>query len=136
VVSRVAADKITNRYRHTPIHRLPIISLLLIIGVLGAAACRGYKPEQEPSGLTAREDALRGTLFQFRKVIDIYAADKGELPQSLDDLVRAGYMREIPDDPITQKKDWKIVLDVDPNSSTGRQGVVDVQSASTQHSEW
>ena len=86
---------------------------------------------------------MRDNLFQMRKMIDQYAADKGALPQSLDDLIRAGYMHEIPVDPITQKKDWRIVMGDDPMSNEGGKGIVDVRSASTakssegtSYSEW
>ncbi|MEO7508701.1 MAG: hypothetical protein ABIZ95_15765, partial [Pyrinomonadaceae bacterium] len=53
-----------------------------------------------------------------------------KLPQSLDDLVSAGYMREIPVDPITGEKDWQLITGEDPNSTKGEQGVIDVKSAS------
>jgi general secretion pathway protein G len=110
-----------------------IISLLIINGVLGAASCHAYK-EYDKSVLHARETVLRDDLFQLRKTIDIYAADRGTLPQSLDDLVKAGYLREVPDDPITGKKDWEIVVGDDPDSTKGGKGIVDVHSASTARS--
>ena len=50
----------------------------------------------------------------MRKLIDEYAADKGKLPQSLDELVTAGYMREVPKDPITDTADWAIATGDDP----------------------
>jgi general secretion pathway protein G len=86
--------------------------------------------------LSARETVLRDTLFQFRMAIDNCAADQGALPQSLDDLVRAGYFRELPDDPITGKKDWKIRIGNDPNSRTGGRGIVDVHSTSVAYGDW
>jgi len=110
-----------------------IISLLIINGVLGAASCHAYK-EYDKSILRAHETILRDNLFQLRKTIDLYAADRGALPQSLDDLVKAGYLREVPDDPITEKKDWKIVIDDDPGSTKGGKGMVNVHSASTARS--
>lgn len=85
---------------------------------------------------TATESVLRDNLFQLRKVIDMYAAEMGELPQTLDDLVQVGYLREVPVDPITGKKDWITVTGDDPNSTSGRRGIVDVRSASQNHSEW
>jgi len=86
---------------------------------------------------------LRDDLFRFRSLIDQYAADKGKLPQSLDDLVTAGYLREIPVDPITEKKDWNVITGEDPYSSEGGSGVNDVHSSSsevasdgTPYSDW
>ena len=116
--------------------RIPIVGLLLISGALGAVACRESRTEYDKTELSAREEVLRDTLFQFRKLIDTYAADHGALPQTLDDLVRAGYLREVPDDPMTKRKDWRIVSGDDPNSSNGGSGMVDVHSKSIAYSDW
>jgi general secretion pathway protein G len=90
-----------------------------------------------------REAVLRDNLFKMRSLLDQYAADKQALPQSLEDLVTAGYMRHLPDDPMTGQKDWTVVTGEDWNSTTGQQGVVDVRSASpdissegTPYNEW
>jgi general secretion pathway protein G len=61
----------------------------------------------------------------------LYGADKGKLPQSLDDLVTAGYIREIPVDPITGEHDWQIETGEDASSLTSESGITDVHSAST-----
>ncbi|MDT4968824.1 MAG: ral secretion pathway protein [Acidobacteriota bacterium] len=116
--------------------RHPIIAFLLISVALGAVACREFSSEFDKTELSAREKVLRDTLFQFRKAIDTYAVDKGALPQSLGDLVGAGYIREVPDDPITGKKDWKILFGDDPNSSSGGRGIVSIHSASVAYRDW
>jgi general secretion pathway protein G len=91
----------------------------------------------------ARETILKDDLFKMRSLIDQYAADKGKLPQSFEDLVSAGYLREIPKDPITDAKDWNVVMGEDPYSTEGGSGVRDVHSSSgevstegTPYSEW
>lgn len=91
----------------------------------------------------AREAVLRDNLFKMRSLIDQYAADKGELPQSLEELVSSGYLRELPDDPFTGQKDWVATTGEDPNSTDGAQGITDVHSNSgdissegTPYSEW
>ncbi len=56
--------------------------------------------------LATREAVLRDDLYNMRKLLDQYAADKQKLPQSLDDLVTGGYMREMPKDPMTGQADW------------------------------
>jgi general secretion pathway protein G len=66
----------------------------------------------------------------MRKFIDQYAADKGSLPKSLDQLVSAGYLREIPEDPFTGQRDWIVVVTHDRNLSEGGEGIIDVHSAS------
>ncbi len=78
----------------------------------------------------AREATLRDDLVQMRKMLDQYASDKGRLPQSLEELVSAGYLRDIPIDPITGERDWVIVTGEDTVSAEGGQGVTDVCSAS------
>lgn len=75
-----------------------------------------------------QETVLRQNLQALRRAIDQYAADKQALPQSLDDLVRLGYIREIPPDPITGEKDWKVDIEEDTISPKGGTGVVDLHS--------
>lgn len=118
---------------------LELMIVISIIIILAAVAL----PQYQKTVLRARETVLRDDLFNMRKLIDQYAADKGQLPQSLDDLVTSGYMREMPEDPITGEKTWNVVTGDDPNSTEGGQGVIDVHSASTDmgsdgrpYSEW
>ena len=78
---------------------------------------------------TAREATLRHDLYELRNTINRYAADKGKLPQSLDDLVEAQYIREVPIDPITREKNWTLVTGPDTNSIEGGEGLKDVHSS-------
>ena len=111
--------------------RLGVALLTFILGVASAfswlviSTYRRTVPQ-------AREAALRDNLFQMRKMIDQYAADKGMLPQSLGDLVAAGYIREIPADPVTGVPDWVVEWGVDPNSTAGGVGIVNVCSSSSE----
>jgi general secretion pathway protein G len=107
-----------------------IVAIFLITAAVSAASCRAGKQAYEANVLQARETILRDNLYQLRKSIDLYTADHETLPQSLDDLVKAGYFREIPDDPMTERKDWKVTIDIDPENK-GRKGIADVHSAST-----
>ena len=79
----------------------------------------------------AREVVLRDDLHRMRRLIDQYAVDKWALPKSLSDLVDGGYLREIPEDPFTGRRDWVVVIGDDPNASEGAEGVIDVRSASS-----
>ena len=90
-----------------------------------------------------REAVLRDDLRKMRSLIDQFAADKGRLPQSLDELVSAGYMREIPVDPFTGQKEWQQDMGDDPNSLEGQTGLTDVHSVAedtasdgTSYREW
>src|SRR5712691_5239552 len=118
---------------------LELMIVISIIIILAAVAL----PQYQKTIMHARETVLHDDLFRMRSLIDQYAADKGKLPQSLDDLVSAGYLREVPKDPITDKKDWNITTGDDPYSSEGGSGITDVHSASgdvssegTPYSEW
>lgn len=109
--------------------RLTIALLTFVIGVTCAISYRVHS-SYHISVLRAREAVLRDDLFQMRKLIGQYAADKGSLPKSLDDLVSAGYLRGIPEDPFTGRRDWIVVVGDDPNLSEGGKGIIDVLSAS------
>ena len=118
---------------------LELMIVISIIIILAAVAL----PQYHKTIMHARETVLRDDLYRMRSLIDQYAADKGKLPQSLDDLVTAGYMREIPTDPITEQKDWNIEVGEDPYSSEGGSGIRDVHSTSpevstegTPYSQW
>lgn len=93
----------------------------------------------------AREAVLRQNLYSLRSVIDQYSMDKQKAPQSLDDLVQAGYLKQIPIDPITDSRDsWvtdteDIMIAVDQTQP----GIIDVHSGApgtasdgTAYSSW
>ncbi len=100
-----------------------VISILVILALVGMA-------QYNRTVLAAKESTLREDLFTMRKMIDQYAADKGKLPQSLDDLRSAGYIHDIPIDPMTDATDWQVEFGEDPGSTGGDQGVTNVRSAS------
>src|SRR5213596_2918292 len=118
---------------------LELMIVISIIIILAAVAL----PQYQKTVMHARETVLKDDLFRMRSLIDQYAADKGKLPQSLDDLVSAGYLREVPTDPITDKKDWNVTTGDDPYSSEGGSGITDVHSSAaetsaegTPYSDW
>ncbi len=88
---------------------------------------------------------LRNNLFSLRTVIDEYTYDKQKAPQTLQDLVSDGYLRQIPMDPITNTADsWKIIPEDQSNTVNQTEpGIFDVRSGSdktslegTPYSEW
>src|SRR5437764_4672127 len=107
---------------------LELMIVISIIIILVAVAL----PQYHKTIMHARETVLKDDLFSMRKLIDQYSADKGKLPQSLDDLVTAGYMREVPKDPITDNKDWTTVPGDDPYSTEGGTGVTNVHSSASE----
>jgi len=104
---------------------LELVMVMTIIVVLAAVSVVAYQKIQ----IKARETILKEDLRTMRKMIDQYAADKEKLPQSLEDLVSANYMRDVPPDPITGEKDWVVDMGEDTVSRDGGTGVVDVHSA-------
>jgi len=123
---------------------LELLVVMTIIGILAAIAV----PSLRDSPKRAREATLRADLFTFRSVIDQYKGDKGEYPPTLEVLVKDGYMRRIPFDPLTKAPDWVLTMEEDPNppddpSQQPTPGIIDVHSASkekaldgTIYSDW
>ena len=119
-----------------------LLELMIVISIIIILASITL-PQYQKTIMHTRETVLKDDLRKMRSLIDQFAADKGRLPQSLDEVVSEGYMREIPIDPFTGNKDWALTTGEDPNSSEGSQGVTDVHSASsdtstegTPYSEW
>ncbi len=101
-----------------------LIAMFIIIILLSVAL-----PTYQHSVQQARETVLQENLWQIRRAIDQYGSDKGKLPQSLDDLVTEGYLREKPIDPITEKAEWNEIQGEDKYSTDdGAQALTDVKS--------
>jgi general secretion pathway protein G len=110
----------------TIIELMIVISIILIL--IGMAAGMYDRSIQH-----AREATLKQDLQVMRNAIDNYTMDKQQAPQSLDELVDAHYMREVPVDPVTRQKDWvphfsDSVLSPDQSGS----GIDDVHAGSEQ----
>src|SRR5918993_5350769 len=110
-----------------------LLELMIVISIIIILAAITL-PQYQKTIMHTRETVLKDDLRKMRSLIDQFAADKGRLPQSLDDLVSEGYMREVPVDPFTGQKDWAITTGEDPNSLQGETGMTDVHSSSTEMS--
>jgi len=99
-----------------------MISMLILIILISVAV-----PTYQRSVQHARETVLHENLWQIRRAIDQYTADKGKMPKSVDDLVTAKYLNEKPIDPVTEKADWKEIEGDDPNNAD-EQGLQNVES--------
>jgi general secretion pathway protein G len=121
----------------TLIELLVVLSLILVLASMALTQYRN-------SITSAKEAALRSNLFLMRDAIDQYYADKTRYPETLETLVSEHYIRAIPEDPITNATDWRIILaDAEPGALTATAGVYDVKSSApgiaidgSQYSDW
>ena len=120
---------------------LELMVVMTLIVVLATMGMTQYKTSQ----IYAKEAVLKADLFRLRDAIDQYYADKGTYPSTLDSLVSDGYLRKVPDDPITKSNStWQTVpAEPDPSNPTVEPGVYDVKSGSdataldgTKYAEW
>ena len=107
---------------------LELMIVISIIMILMAVAV----PVYNQSIVQARESVLRSNLGTLRSLISQYTLDKQKAPQSLDDLVAGGYLRQIPVDPMTRQTNWEVVQE-DVTLAVDQQdpGITDVHSASS-----
>lgn len=102
---------------------IELIVVLAIIALLASLVAPRYVRTVD----NAREASLRTSLNVMRDAIDKHAADRGAYPESLDELVSRGYLRQVPEDPLTGRKDSWQMLPAKPDSAVqGR--VADVRS--------
>lgn len=100
-----------------------MIAMFIMIILLSVAI-----PTYQRSVQHAREIVLQENLWQMRKAIDQYAADKGKLPGSIDDLVKERYLHDKPVDPIFEKAEWNEIQGEDSGTPNGDSGLKDVRS--------
>ena len=107
---------------------LELMIVITIIAILAAISIPMYKAVV----LHAKETVLKDNLREMRRVIDQYTADKKKAPTTLQDLVDAGYFRQLPIDPMTQSNStWEPVTDTavaSPDQTDS--GIVDLHSGS------
>src|SRR5260370_19276705 len=120
---------------------IELLIVIMIMAILVGIAAMKY----DQVVLHSKEAVLKTDLRTLRDAIDHYTLDKQAAPQSIEDLAQAGYLREVPVDPITHAKDWvpqfdSVVFSPDQTST----GMVDVHSNSprvspfenTPYNEW
>lgn len=105
--------------------------VMAIIAIMVAVAV----PMYQKSVIRAKESVLRQNLFTLRTVIDEFTYDKAKAPQSLQDLVQEGYLRQIPADPMTGESDWTTIQeDAVTSVNQTEPGIFDVRSKSDKKS--
>jgi general secretion pathway protein G len=120
---------------------IEMVIVIAIISILLSMAVANYRQSIQ----AARDASMKQNLFTLRHVIQEFTLDKQRAPQSLDELIQANYLKEIPIDPCTKQKDWRVdeedtLLAVDQNQP----GITDVHSICpllssdgiTRYSDW
>jgi general secretion pathway protein G len=140
---RVPARQRVTQKRQLGFRGFTLLELMIVISIIMILMAVAV-PVYNQSIVQARESVLRSNLSTLRNVISQYTLDKQKAPQSLDDIVTAGYLRQVPMDPMTRLPNWEVVqedilLAVDQQDP----GITDVHSASngtasdgTAYSSW
>jgi len=103
---------------------MELLIVMVIIAILAAVAIPMYLKHMQ----RAKEVVLQQNLWAMRRAIDYYSTDKEKPPASLQDIVSAGYLREIPKDPLCAECSWtEIPAQSDDPNSIG--GIGDVKSS-------
>lgn len=138
-------------FMKTPISRrsalvlgFTLIELMIVMAIIAVLMSVAI-PIYNRSIIRAKESVLKNNLYSMRTVIDEYTYDKQKAPQTLNDLVSEGYLRQVPVDPITGTADsWKTIMEDASNTvNQSEPGIFDVRSGSdktslegTPYSEW
>jgi len=112
-----------------------LIELMIVMTVITIIVSLAV-PMYQKAIVRAKESVLKNNLFTLRTLIDEYTYDKQKAPQTLEDLVREGYLRQIPLDPITgSNQTWRVIMeDVMSSVNQSEPGIFDVRSGSDQTS--
>ena len=105
---------------------IELLVVLALISILASMAVVQYRNSVQRT----QEAVLATDLFRMRDAIDQYYADKNKYPASLDALVSEGYLRKIPEDPITKSADtWQTEpAEPEPGNTSAEPGIYNVKS--------
>lgn len=117
---------------HTPFKRhdgFTLIELIVVLAII-ALLVSIVAPRYNRTVDNARESSLRTSLNVMRDAVDKFAADKNRYPDSLEELVTQGYLRRVPEDPLTGRQDSWLMLPP-PQDSVLRGRMADVRSGAS-----
>ena len=118
----------TRRVRTLGFTLLEMMVVIVVIMILASVAAVAYQRHV----VQAREAVQRENQRIINKVIQEYTLDLHKAPQSLDDLKTAGYLHEIPIDPITRQADWEPEMEDSTTAADPQEpGIARVHSSST-----
>ena len=119
----------------TRAHRLQrgftLIELMIVMAIISVLLAIAI-PIYQKSIIRAKESVLRNNIFTLRNMIDEYTVDKQKAPETLQDLVSDGYLRQIPQDPITNSNEtWRTTMEDTPiGGQNASPGIFDIHSGS------
>src|SRR6476661_5360381 len=117
----------TSRARRRGFTFVELMVVITIVVILVTMAIPIYSNTIKRS----KESVLKNNLFTLRTVIDNYTLDKQKAPQTLQDLVSEGYLREVPLDPMTGSNQWRTINeDASQSVNQSEPGIFDVKSTS------
>lgn len=123
---------------------MTLIELMIVVSIIITVISVAV-PLYQKAIIRSKESVLKQNLFTMRSLIDEYTFDKEKAPQSLQDLVTEGYLRQLPVDPFTRKNDsWRVVMEDTLQSVDQKEpGIFDVHSGAegtsldgSKYSEW
>ena len=123
---------------------MTLIELMIVVSIIITVISVAV-PLYQKAIVRSKESVLKQNLFTMRSLIDEYTFDKEKAPQSLQDLVTEGYLRQLPVDPFTRKNDsWRVVMEDTLQSVDQKEpGIFDVHSGAegtaldgSKYSEW
>jgi general secretion pathway protein G len=122
---------VTGRRAKISLAGFTLIELLIVMSIIVILVSIAI-PIYQKSILRTRETVLRNNLMTLRTVIDEFTYDKQKAPQSLEDLVQEGYLKKVPEDPITNSNTtWRIIMEEGTQSVNETEpGIFDVHSGS------
>ncbi len=122
----MASPTVNGKRRASGFTLIELLVVFAIIALLLSVALPRYQTSVQRS----KEAVLKQNLTTAREAIDRYRADRGRYPDGLDDLVREGYLRSLPHDPLTESSaTWTLVPPRDLSAAGGR--VFDLRSGAS-----
>lgn len=136
----IVIGKFRSRMRARGFTFIEMVIVIAMLSILLATAVPVYMAQVRAT----KEGVLKNNLAIIRERLDQFKADRNKYPSSLQELVEGGYLREIPEDPMTETHEWEEVFsDYDPNEPDAEPGIFDVHSQSGEtgshgkpYSEW
>ena len=105
---------------------MELLLVMLLLALLASLAA----PVVTGGIQRARESTLKEDLYTLRRAIDDYYADTGAYPPELEELVKKRYLRRIPPDPLTEKRDTWVLVRSEDDRAGKASGILDIRSGS------